>query len=79
MSYKINEDYIPLHQALTIVHDPPKIMVVNSLFTVKNIRFFTSNFSDGNSVMCHTAKKSGKTLHHNRLLRLPNCSVKKKN
>ena len=62
MSYEINEDYLPLQEALTIVYDPLKFLDVNSLFTVKNIRFFTRNFSDGNSVMCHTAKKSGKNI-----------------
>ena len=38
MSYKIKEDYLPLHEVSTIVHDPPKIIDVNSLISTSCLR-----------------------------------------
>ena len=39
LSYKIKEDYVPLHEASTIVHDPPKNMDVNSLLSTSSLKF----------------------------------------
>ena len=39
MSYKIKEDYPPLHEAWTIVPDPPKTMDVNSPLNTSSLKF----------------------------------------
>ena len=39
MSYKIKEVYLQLHEAWTIVLDPPKIMDVNFPLNTSNLKF----------------------------------------
>ena len=43
MSYKIKEDYLPLHKAWTIVPDPPKIMDVNSPLNTSSLKFLVTS------------------------------------
>ena len=35
----MKEDYLPLHEASTIVHDPPKVMDVNTLLSTSSLKF----------------------------------------
>ena len=39
VSYKIKEDYLPLHEAWTLVPDPSKTMDVNSPLNTPSLKF----------------------------------------
>ena len=58
VSYKIKEDYLPLHETSTIVHDQPKYIDVNSLLCTLSLKFpVTSRVNPPNLKCIHMVEK----------------------